>query len=258
MSNQLKIVTYNLRNVWWGDGANGFAHRAGFMYTVMEKEQPDIVAFQEVLDSQLKYLERMMPDYLFVGHGRDANLDGEGLYTAFKKDVFMLCGLDVFWISPKPYTPATVFEGLSPYPRICINTLLRHKDSGRMLHVYNLHLDYELGDAQAKAMAVVLDKMAEDQQKVPAECVLLGDFNDIPTGKAITYCRQYDKLKLVDITAELPISVHDYGKLPPKKIDYIFTTKLLAERVEHVKLWDQEHSGIFLSDHYPVCAVINF
>ena len=36
-------------------------------------------------------------------------------------------------------------------------------------------------------------------------------------------------------------------------IDYIFTKGFVCERVEK---WEDERGGVFLSDHYPVCAVL--
>ncbi len=255
MSGDLKVVTYNLRNQWWVDEQNGFAHRAGYLYMVVEKEKPDVIAFQEVMDTQLKYLEKIMPEYVFVGHGREKNFNGEGLYTAIRKDTCMLCSTEVFWLSPEPYTPGSLFPEQTPYPRICVNSMIRHKEAGKLFHVYNVHLDYLESPAQEKGIAVVLEKMVEDQGKVTSEGILLGDFNDQPTGRAIVYCNNFDKLKLTDITKDIEITYHGYGLNPAVKIDYIYTTEGLTGALESVKPWDHNHSGIYLSDHYPVCAV---
>ena len=40
---EMKIVTYNLRNQWHRDEQNGFIHRVGLMYHVIEREQPDVM-----------------------------------------------------------------------------------------------------------------------------------------------------------------------------------------------------------------------
>ena len=107
-------------------------------------------------------------------------------------------------------------------------------------------------------MQVVLDKIAEDKKKLPAETILLGDFNEQPDGLAITYINQYKDMKLVDVTAEIPATWHDFGKLNPGiKIDYIFTSEGLADKVQKVEVWDDYRNGIYLSDHYPVSAIIN-
>ena len=259
MSKEMKVVTYNLWCVWTPrTSINAFMHRAGMVYEKIKKEQPDIIGFQEVIAPQLEYLEAMMPDYLFVGQGRNEDFQGEGLYIAIKKSTLTLCGLDIFWISPEPYVPATRFETQSPYPRICIDILVRHKETGKMFRVYDVHLDHIESDAKAQGMQVVLDKIAEDKKKLPAETILLGDFNEQPDGLAITYINQYKDMKLVDVTAEIPATWHDFGKLNPGiKIDYIFTSEGLADKVQKVEVWDDYRNGIYLSDHYPVSAIIN-
>lgn len=39
-------------------------------------------------------------------------------------------------------------------------------------------------------------------------------------------------------------------------VDYIYLSDGFAEKVINVKAWTDEHTGIYLSDHYPVCAEI--
>ena len=252
---EMKIVTYNLRNQWHRDEQNSFIHRAGLMYHIIEREQPDIIAFQEVMARQLEVLEKLYPGYLFVGQGRDADYQGEALYVAIKKSTFKFCGMEVFWLSPQPYVPATRFEEQSECPRICVDVLVRHRETGKMIRVYDVHLDHIGNGAKAQGMKVVLDKMAEDQTKTACEAVLLGDFNEEPDGPAVTYCHAYDKLKIVDITAHIPGTNHDFGRREePNKIDYIFVTEGLAADVINVEPWTTVHSGIYLSDHYPVAA----
>lgn len=256
---EVKIVTYNLRNQWHRDEANSFIHRAGLIYHVVEREQPDIIAFQEVMERQLQYLEKMFPAYAFYGQGRDADFQGEGLYVAVKKEVFQFCGMEVFWLSPTPYVPATRFELQSECPRICVDVLVRHKETGKMLRVYDVHLDYVENEAKTQEIQVVLEKMAEDQQKVTCEAVLLGDFNEEPMGSAIICCNAYEKVNLTDITAHIESSCHDFGKrTEPFKIDYMFVTDGLAAKVVNVEPWTTIHSGIYLSDHYPICATFDF
>lgn len=261
MSNhEMKVVTYNLMCVWsHPKNLKGLMQRAGLVYTKIKKESPDIIGFQEVIEPQLEYLEHMLPEYLFVGHGRNADMMGEGLYIAIKKSVFTLNGMDVFWISPEPYVPATRFETQSPYPRICVDILIRHKESGRLFRVYDVHLDHIESEAKAQGMQVVLDKITQDQHKIPAEIILLGDFNEQPDGLAITYINEYKELKLVDITSDIKVTAHDYKEnVTDHKIDYIFTSEALAAEVEQVQTWTDNNNGIFLSDHYPVSAVIKF
>ncbi len=260
MSKELKVVTYNLWCVWkHPKHLNSFMNRAGMVYEKIKKEQPDIIGFQEVIAPQLEYLEAVMPDYLFLGQGRQEDFKGEGLYMAIKKSTLMLCGLDIFWISPEPYVPASRFETQSPYPRICIDVLVRHKETGKMLRVYDVHLDHiDDTDAKEQGMEVVLEKIAEDQKKLPAEVILLGDFNEQPDGRATRFLNNFEKIKLTDITSEIPYTWHGFGSPDPNlKIDYIFVSEKLVDTVQKVEVWDDYQNGLYFSDHFPVSAVFN-
>ena len=72
---QVRVMTYNVRYSA-GDKKspdnNWKARRDDFARTV-ERENPDVVGFQEVLPDQRKWLERRFPDYSFTGEGRNAD-----------------------------------------------------------------------------------------------------------------------------------------------------------------------------------------
>ena len=53
----IKIVTYNLRCIWKGDGINGFIHRAGMIFDKINAELPDIIAFQEAIPKHIEFLK---------------------------------------------------------------------------------------------------------------------------------------------------------------------------------------------------------
>ena len=143
MSN-IKIVTFNFRNTWSAecDGINSGIHRLGPILEKIDAEKPDVIAFQEIREPALSMLKRTLNDYILVGRLRNADFTGEGLYTAIRKDTIELIGLDTFWIGPEPYVPESRFESQSECPRICVTTTVRHKMSGEVMRVYNIHLDH--------------------------------------------------------------------------------------------------------------------
>ena len=59
MMSIMKIVSFNLRCVWKGDGINAFIFRAGMIYDKIIREMPDVLAFQEMSVDHLKLLRRM-------------------------------------------------------------------------------------------------------------------------------------------------------------------------------------------------------
>ena len=66
------------------------------------------------------------------------------------------------------------------------------------------------------------------------------------------------ELPLNKITGPYPATFHNFGTVDQEyEIDYIFVTDELKDKVRSVTLWEDEHNGIFLSDHYPICAEID-
>ena len=214
---------------------------------------PEIIAFQEVVVKQQEILEKLLPEYLFVGSDRDDSAKTEGLFTAIRKDAVALCGMEVFWLGPDPYDPATRFEGQSVHARICVETLLKLKATGKLLRVYNVHTDHMSETVAVRGLECVLSKVTENRKKLPADTVILGDMNAEPEEGITDAVAAYRDLPLYEATETISYTFHNYGRcVPPIKIDYIFISEDLKAAVKNVSLWEDEKNGIWLSDHYPV------
>ncbi|MBQ7566638.1 MAG: endonuclease/exonuclease/phosphatase family protein [Oscillospiraceae bacterium] len=258
----MKIVTFNLRVRWDNDGTNSFIHRLGLIDETLRAEMPDVICFQEMKDRHRDVLQRLLPEYTFVGHGNKPDMTGEMVCTAVKKP-HAVCGFEAFWLSPTPQTPGSRFDGQSVHPRICLMTLVRTA-GGEMLRVCNTHLDY-IGvlegndDVEAMQMAVLLEKLRDVTAKQPYDAVVCGDLNVFPHMKTVALLNSWEQPRLVDVTAEIPVTFHEFGARDPgDKIDYLFATEALAAKCRGVALWVVRKNGIYLSDHYPVCAEFDF
>ena len=250
-----KIVTFNARCVYnTGDGANNFIHRVGLIKDKIALEKPSIVAFQEVTPPILASLEDAFgSDYLFVGQMRSASYSGEGLYTAFKRDEFALIRLETFWLSPTPFIPGSRYEIQSVCPRICVTTTLLHRASGKLITVYNNHLDHAEDEARRQGMKCLFAQMKKIQSLFPSEVIILGDFNAFPTDKVMKYTAEKSPVPIFELSADIPFTYHGFGK-SQQKIDYIFVSQTLKDAWTKTSAWDDCADGIYLSDHYPVCA----
>lgn len=58
---------------------------------------------------------------------------------------------------------------------------------------------------------------------------------------------------LCDLTQDIPVTFHNFGH-NSGKIDYIFASPELT--AESIYCWTDEMHGIYLSDRYPLCALI--
>lgn len=246
----LSIVSFNIRHVWDGDGINSFIHRIGIIDQKISKEQPDVIAFQEIRAKNLEVLRKLMPEYHFVGHLRNSDYKGEGLYTAVKKSSCEVIGFEAVWLSPTPYVAGSRFECQSECPRICLCTTVRHLETGTLFRVFNLHLDLPL-EARVLNMKSAFDFVAQQNEKLKMPYVILGDFNSLPDDAVIEMCNNYEGIK--DITAHIPVTFQDFGRRE-LKLDYMYVSYDLAEKALNVGIWNDNMNGIYISDHYPVFA----
>lgn len=246
----IKTVTYNIRCVWKSDGEPGFASRGGLFYDKVLAERPDIIAFQEMIPQSLAYLRRVLPEYTFVGSGRCADYGGEGLYIAFRNDSCDLLGYDMFWMSPTPRVPASRFDGQSSCPRNIVEVIIRHKPSGKIVRYVSVHLDFT-EEVQLTEAKCLLDILAEKQERYALPTVIMGDFNSLPDSEVTAYMHGDGRFGLRDVAKDIPVTYHEYGN-DATKIDYIYVTGDIE--ADNVSAWTDKVCGIWLSDHYPICA----
>lgn len=248
----MKIATINQRCVYNRDGIQSFIHRGVFLCDKIEAEAPDVIGFQEVTPQTLKVLERLLPEYVFVGQFRSENYDGEGLFTAVRRSTCTVLGFETIWLSPTPYVPGSRYENQSKYPRICVETKVLHRASKRVFRLYNVHLDHISEEAKRLGIEQTLGFI--DSFKDGAPVVLLGDFNALPESETMKKCNAREDLR--DVTADISVTSHGYGQRA-NKIDYIYMSNELADRVVKVEAWTEKSADIWLSDHYPVCAELD-
>ena len=254
---KIKIVTWNIRYATDGDGINNFIHRSGMIRQKIKAELPELIAFQEVTDASHAPLEEMLPEYYFLGIMRSKSFDNEGLYIAARKDAFEVIGLETVWLSETPYEAGSRFENQSICPRVCTMLYVRHRESNFRMRIFDLHLDHISEEARMLGMRATLDFVESYDAKEKLPTVILGDYNAGPDCSTIKYCNEYEKTPLFDVTKDIPLTYHGFGGLliPEwEKIDYIYVTGELEKRHISTEIWDTCKNGIYLSDHYPVCA----
>ncbi len=260
MKNQIRIGTFNIRYGDADDNLNSWANRRDLVIESLDINSPDIVGFQEVLPHVKDFLETNLPEYTVVGNGREKDLQGESNCIAFKKKLFEVISLETLWLSDRPYVPGSQFQNNDGCPRICTHITLRSKISNQLFRVFNTHLDYRFSSIRLKQLGVLKDFINEAEGKISLPILLIGDFNCTPNSKEISYILNDFELNFQDLSTveqiKSNITFHDYysAKENKAKIDYIFAT----ENIMHIKSYidDTEKGGIYLSDHYPVYAVV--
>ena len=248
----ISIVTFNLRMDNRHDGENYFFNRSPFILNTIRQKKPDIICFQEATVRILEWLRANLTEYTVAGIGRGKDFSDEANPVAFRKDRFELFGLDQFWLSPTPHVPGSRYPNQSPCPRICVTATLRPVGEGRLIRIYNTHLDHVSQQARSDGMSSILQRIREDAAAFPTPLLLTGDMNADPTEPCI--CEAIAS-GLTDFTASIPTTFHNFGRMQEFcKIDYVLANddcKLCG-----VNVWDFTKDGLYLSDHYPVeCEV---
>lgn len=254
---KIKAVTFNLRMATHHDRQNYFFNRTPLILKTIRKENPDILCFQEATDPMLEWLKVNLTEYTVVGTGRDSNLTGEANPIAFRNGMFSLFSLDQFWLSPTPDVPGSRYEEQSDCPRICMVATLKYQEGqkNRLLRVYNTHLDHVSEKARLLGIDGILNRIASDNEHMRLPLILTGDFNATPEEACIQSVLSFTKVPLTDVTEKIPTSFHGFGRLSENnKIDYIFTN---AEKCGETLAWTVTENGIWLSDHYPIHAVLD-
>ena len=257
---EIRVVSYNLRTDVPSDGINSFENRREFIKSRFPALKADLVGFQETRPHMRQWLIDSFPEYEICGVGRGKLLDDESNVIAYRKAAFDLVSLDTFWLSDTPKVPGSRFRtDQSKFPRICTCVTLLHKETGRLFRHYNTHLDHEGEIAQAQGISVVLNRIAADFAAWPLPVILTGDLNVPPDSPVCRSVLEFTGCgaPLSDATDGMDFTFHAFdpeNEQTRMKIDYIFTN-LPFDRSRSFQARDEE-SGVYLSDHYPVGAVV--
>lgn len=244
----MKLTTFNIRYDCGCDGINNFDCRKNRILETIAREKPDIIGFQEVLPHVAAWLKESLTEYYVVGCPRCEDLSGEQVCIAFRPDRFNLMKMDTFWLSPTPYVPGSRYPEQSICPRTCTEVVLQELSSGKVLRVLNTHLDHEGSLARVLGARQILAYLNEAKFFPLAPAVLVGDLNAEPDSPEIRLLSSHMR----NLTEGIGITYHGFGGPNSADIDYIFLRGAIEGTAP--RKWDECRDGVYLSDHYPVCA----
>ena len=171
----LRVMSFNIRYDEPADGENAWPFRKEMAAETISFHRVDIAGLQEVLASQLKDLQDLLPDYAWVGAGRDdGKAAGEYNPIFFLRDRFRLLESSTFWLSAEP-DRAGIKGWDAACPRVVTWARLKDLWTGRTLVAFNTHFDHVGRRARSESAALVLSAIRRIAGKAPF--VLTGDFN---------------------------------------------------------------------------------
>ena len=251
-----KIMTFNIRYNNKSDGENIWVNRKKEMTKLLNYYNPDILGLQEALPSQLYYLSRNLNGYSVVALGREASNKGEATPIFYKTRKYELIKHKTFWLSETPDSVSKDWD--ASLPRICTYAILKDKTSQQKLAVFNTHFDH-IGKEARKMSAKVILKKIRVVCKENDPVIFLGDLNCLPSSEPIQLLKNemIDGLTAVNDDFYGPKGTwngFDKALLATRKIDYIFVKNLEVLKYRHID--DRLENNNFISDHYPVLAIV--
>jgi endonuclease/exonuclease/phosphatase family metal-dependent hydrolase len=250
----LKLMTYNIRYDNPNDGENHWELRKRWMANQIKFVEPEVLGIQEGLFHQVSFLDDALPEYTYIGVGRnDGKTEGEYSAIFYKSQTLNVITQSTFWLSTTPDVPSKGWD--AALERICTYALFERKKTKEKFWVFNTHFDH-LGDtARINSVDLIISKI----NKLNIECLpvfLMGDLNLEPNSEPIKKLSKemidtrYFSTALV-FGPQGTFNGFKHNESVVRRIDYIFTGKKGAEILKYGVLSDSKDKK-YPSDHLPV------
>ena len=252
-TSEIKVMSYNIRlssGTIEADSIYHWQHRKEASLNLMHEENPTVFGLQEACPDQMDYMVENLPEYGYIGVGRDdGKRKGEFMSIFYKKEEVEFIDGGTFWLSE---TPDEVSKGWDAACfRTCTWAILKKKDTGKKFVYMNTHLDHKGKVAREESIKLIVER-AEKLTGGKLPVFITADFNS-PTSNAIFKPMQE---AMLDARVEAPVTddrgtLNCWGTTPPGVvIDHVFYRGAEAQKFEVLR--DKDYGAPYVSDHYPV------
>ena len=248
---ELSVLSYNIRYNSSGDGPDLWDLRKNELIAQISTLQPTHFGVQEATKTQMDDLTEGLPNYNFIGVGRD---DGatQGEYSAifYHKSELEVVTSGTFWLSPTPEVVSVGWD--AALPRICTYAKFKHLTSAKTFWHFNTHYDHMGKQARGESSSLILAKIASLASTTDA-ILLSGDLNaepfELPVSSLLRSLQ--DPAEKFELSAPIgTFNGFDLDATLEKRIDYIFYQNLDISGYEHLR--SRRENGRWISDHLPV------
>ncbi len=262
----MTTMTFNIRLNLESDGDNAWPNRKEIATSMITFYTPDIFGVQEALMGQVMDLEERLPEYNWIGVGRDdGKTQGEFMAIFYLKNRFELLDQSTFWLSETPDKPGKGWD--AAWVRVVTWGHFKDLNTGKTFYHFNTHLDNRGEQARQEGARLLLREIHRIANNAPV--IVTGDFNADPDSRPYEILTKGDaknEFKLIDAKT---ISQHPHHgsrrtfngfdletlKTEAGPIDYIFVQNQVGV-LKHGTLSDT-FNGYFPSDHMPVIALLS-
>ncbi|MGE0020587.1 MAG: endonuclease/exonuclease/phosphatase family protein [Draconibacterium sp.] len=257
-SQQINVVTFNIRFNTENDGINAWPNRIEMATGLLKFHEADLFGLQEALHGQILDVQKNMPGFDWFGVGRDdGEKGGEFSPIFYNKSKFILIESGTFWLSETPEEPSKGWD--AALNRVVTWGKLKSKVTGKMFYYYNTHFDHMGVEARKNSANLIISKIKKTVGDSGYPVILTGDFNLTPETEGIANIRKYlrDSRKITIAPPYGPTGTFnsfDWNAPMKDRIDYVFVNEMV-DVLKYAALTDSKEMR-WPSDHLPVFAKI--
>jgi endonuclease/exonuclease/phosphatase family metal-dependent hydrolase len=254
----LRVMSYNLRFAS-DTPPNAWPARRPLMRELIQQDAPDVIGTQEGVYRQLKDLATDLPEFDWIGLGRDGGSRGEFMAVFYRKARLEPLEFDHYWLSDTPEVMGSKTWG-PRLARMVTWVKFRDRQTGTEFFFINTHFDHQVQAAREKSSELIRQRVAAMETKLPV--LLVGDFNAAAgNNKAFDILTRDGFFTDTWITAkerkgEGIATFNGFKAIQPggPRIDWILARGDV--RVDRAEILTFQRDGQFPSDHFPIVATV--
>lgn len=251
----LTIMSFNVRYKTPKDSLYPWQNRKEKVAEVISSNKVDIAGLQEPWFDQITDLEKLLPDYAWIGWSRDdGKIKGEFTPVFYLKNKFDVLDRGVFWLSSTPENPGSIGWD-EKLPRTVIRILFREKSTGKQFWFFNTHLGGNIARTEgAKLLKTKIDEITGD-----FPVIVTGDFNSKPESEPIQIMLDKNYRIVLEDGFNKALKKNDEiytdywfdgENKDLKRIDYIFVNQKI--RVLYHEIINKRMGKYYPSDHLAI------
>lgn len=253
----ISVISFNIRYNNPGDGDNIWDNRKASVIRMVKLEQPDFLCVQEAYFVQLEYLNNNLPDYQYIGVGRDdGKQGGEHMAILYRSDRYTVIEHGDFWLSATPDVCSRGWDAVCH--RIVTWGYFRDRQTGKTLYCFNTHLDHVGEVARRESLKLIPERIKTIVTDKKAPVFLTGDFNSDISSEIFKPLKKVMKQARKDApVTDSKGTFNGWGSAPNNiVIDHIFYKN--AKPMIFKTLNENKYGRNLISDHYPIKGVFMY
>lgn len=259
---KLNVMTFNIRLDSQSDGDNQWPYRKDYAANLIKFYETDLCGSQEVQHHQLMELLERLPEYAYIGVGReDGNTKGEYTPIFYRKDRFTLVNSGNFWLG-EDMNAVGVKGWDAACERVATWGIFKDNATGEEFFMLNTHLDHMGQIARREGASLVLEQATLLANGLPI--IVTGDFNATADSEPIKVLTDtsdprhvVDTRTLTELRYGPEGSFHNFGRTEYDRrrvIDYVFVKGNF--KVLRHGILTESMGHLYPSDHYPVLSTL--